>query len=74
MAVNTCCKGCTERHIGCHAHCEQYLSWRREYDELKARIRLERERDVYTATAKQDSLARMAKHYKDLGFRHPTNK
>lgn len=74
MMANTCCKGCCERYAGCHAHCEKYLAWKREYDALKARIRLEKERDVYTAVAKQESLRRMARHYKDLGFRHPTNK
>ena len=74
MMVNTCCKNCVERHAGCHARCEKYLTWKREHDALKVRIRLERERDVYTAVAKKESLNRMARHYKALGFRHPTNR
>ena len=36
------CKGCTERHEGCHAHCEAYIKAREEHsknvkEELKHR-------------------------------------
>ena len=37
------CKGCTERHEGCHSHCERYMAFRKELDETKKRIRMENE-------------------------------
>lgn len=27
MNTDSPCKGCTERHAGCHAHCERYQAW-----------------------------------------------
>jgi hypothetical protein len=30
--ITSSCKGCQERHIGCHASCETYLAWRSEID------------------------------------------
>ena len=36
MATN--CKGCTDRHVGCHAHCEISAEFQKE----QARIKQER--------------------------------
>lgn len=39
MAVIKCCKGCTDRHEGCHSTCERYIAEKanvhREYDRTK---------------------------------------
>lgn len=44
MSINPC-KGCEERHYLCHSTCEKYITWRKEYDELQAKIKAER--DLY---------------------------
>lgn len=31
-----CCKGCTERHVGCHSTCPDYIAFRNELDEHNA--------------------------------------
>lgn len=33
------CKDCTDRHAGCHAGCEKYLSWCKIHEQEKAVIR-----------------------------------
>ena len=68
------CKGCTQRRVGCHAHCEKYAEWRAELDKINACIRRERQKDSYVIDAKRESLNKQANHYKNLGFRNPTNK
>ena len=35
------CKGCAERHEGCHSGCERYKKFRKELDEKNERKRLE---------------------------------
>ena len=37
------CKGCAERHEGCHSGCERYKAFRKELDEKNERKRLENE-------------------------------
>ena len=37
------CKGCTERHEGCHSQCERYKAFRKKLDEKNERKRLENE-------------------------------
>ena len=32
------CKDCTERHLGCHSVCEDYINARKELDEINAKI------------------------------------
>lgn len=29
------CKGCTERHVGCHSTCEKYITEKAENDKLR---------------------------------------
>lgn len=40
-----CCKNCValKRHIGCHATCAEYLSEKKEHDELRDKERKWRE-------------------------------
>lgn len=32
------CRNCTERHMNCHASCEEYKNWRVEYDEYARKV------------------------------------
>lgn len=36
MAVKYSCKGCTERHVGCHSTCQKYIAEKAENDRLKS--------------------------------------
>lgn len=35
----TCCKGCTERHIGCHRSCPEYIAQAKAASEERERLR-----------------------------------
>lgn len=38
------CKGCgVDRHVGCHANCRNYLSWREENLALQESVRIKKE-------------------------------
>lgn len=37
------CKGCEERHSGCHAECESYIDWKKEHEEENEKIRADGE-------------------------------
>lgn len=37
------CKGCTERHEGCHSQCERYKAFRKALEEKKMLERMENE-------------------------------
>lgn len=41
------CLGCTERHPGCHGHCERYLKEKAKDEELKEKRRLSLEYSAY---------------------------
>ncbi len=41
MSINPC-KGCEDRHYLCHSTCEKYIAWKQEHDELKAKIKAEK--------------------------------
>lgn len=66
-----CCKGCQNRHIACHAHCDKYKKRRTELDKLNDCIRLEKVKDGYIIEAKRASLIRQAMFYKALGCKKP---
>ncbi len=41
------CKGCEERHVGCHIDCEVYKAYREELDkEKESRIQAQKANDV----------------------------
>ncbi len=46
------CLGCTDRYIGCHAKCKQYLAWCSEREKEKAKI--------WKAKAEEDYFAECA--------------
>lgn len=37
MTPANCCMHCTKRHANCHSSCEEYIAWKREHQERKAR-------------------------------------
>ena len=37
------CRGCDLRKPGCHATCEDYIAWKKEYDARQAKVRAEKE-------------------------------
>lgn len=41
------CKGCTERHLGCHATCEKYLKEKAQNDKEREQERLRRTSTFY---------------------------
>lgn len=52
------CKGCEERHEGCHSTCESYLQERAKLDEINKAKRLDSE---YHSCAKVLSMERKKK-------------
>jgi hypothetical protein len=36
------CKDCADREIGCHATCERYITAKKEWDEERHRVSVER--------------------------------
>lgn len=37
------CKGCEERHPGCHSECEGYIEWKKAHEEENEKIRADGE-------------------------------
>ena len=33
--MNSPCKDCPDRHIGCHSDCDKYINYRKELEQLK---------------------------------------
>lgn len=54
------CRGCEppEREPGCHARCEKYLTWKASKQEIKDKIRYEREKEYNAAGLLHDSYIR----------------
>lgn len=61
----TTCKDCPDRTIGCHGSCERYEAQRKEFDELKFKMR-----EVHPADAViSDSMTRTLSMKKKLRAR-----
>lgn len=41
-----CCKGCENRHIRCHAECDEYRDFRLAKDKENEKIRIEKEKEI----------------------------
>lgn len=40
------CKNCGNRKVGCHANCEGYINFRKNYEELRERINKHRKTEI----------------------------
>lgn len=49
MQTDSECKGCIDRHVGCHSTCERYKQWKKKQEEEKAVIRDKREKEMAIA-------------------------
>lgn len=43
MAIS-CCKGCIDREVGCHATCDRYIKEKENHEALKRKIRKNKKR------------------------------
>ena len=59
---NNPCKACEKRHPGCHSDCEDGIAWKKQYEEAKRKIELERDR--YLATGEVLSQGRKRRQRK----------
>lgn len=49
--VKAPCKGCSERHVGCHSTCEKYQAFRKEADRLREERLVQRKISDYITEA-----------------------
>lgn len=56
------CKGCDDRHVGCHSKCELYLKWNEEHLAKKKEINLKRGEEIDFWRAKRDIIERTKKN------------
>ena len=51
---NNPCRDCVapKRHPGCHAECEAYLNWKKEWDAQKEKIREQQRMDSWALPEK----------------------
>lgn len=45
------CKGCQDRHVGCHGKCDRYLAFRKEADRLREERLVQRKISDYITEA-----------------------
>ena len=62
------CKGCKERHVGCHSKCEIYKEYRARQDALLKAKRMHRESDALEVQRTLDKATMYAKK-KKAGFK-----
>lgn len=55
------CYGCDHRSAECHATCEDYIAWKKEYDALQAKVRAEKELKWRVDEAREASVRRQIK-------------
>lgn len=64
MQMNSVCKDCKERTVGCHSTCERYIKVKTQYEEEKSR---RREKELYereAITVQVNSCKRRRRHAK----------
>jgi hypothetical protein len=60
------CKGCEDRHEGCHTTCEIHKEYRKDMDEQKKNKRLKREIEVYLIQQSLKNKRRKRRNKDDL--------
>ena len=43
----SCCKDCTERHVGCHSICKRYINQKKEWEKDKESIKKNKNPMIY---------------------------
>ena len=61
---NTTCKGCSDRALACHDHCERYHAWRAEHNaEMDFLRRMNASARVYHADSEDRHRCRNRRRY-----------
>lgn len=55
------CMGCADRYPGCHASCEKYKGWRKDYDAMQKAVRDEYEKNTVVASMQIKTSQRIKK-------------
>lgn len=45
--MKSSCKNCTKRTVGCHSNCENYINFRNGVNNIKERMRVDKEYGRY---------------------------
>ena len=71
----TCCKGCEDRHVGCHAKCDIYKDEKAEHDQFLAKKKADREIRSYFNEQNEMIQDKITKHKKKRGncYNHGKN-
>ena len=51
------CKDCSNRKVGCHANCEGYIKFRKNYEELRERMNKHKRTEVDYSLTRRPSHA-----------------
>lgn len=55
--LNSPCKNCPDRYVGCHAECEKYKDFRKNYDEIiTKRQKIKKEEDDWFRSRRGGSI------------------
>lgn len=57
------CKGCEERHSGCHSECEKFLAWKSEYEAKRAEINKQKDQQRMLDDVRNGSARKMMRKY-----------
>ena len=60
--INSKCKGCTKRVVGCHSTCEDYKEFRKELDKQNEAERADREFSSYARTDRDERYIKFLKN------------
>jgi hypothetical protein len=55
MGLGTCCKDCTDRHLGCHSVCEKYIAAKAKIEKLREKREQNRDINLYKLGCKQQA-------------------
>ena len=54
MKIQTVCRDCNDRQVGCHGNCERYIRSKREFEDQKDELRkIKEHEDAYYLYIKQ---------------------
>lgn len=61
------CKGCEERHSGCHGECEEFVAWKKEYEQRKEEIIKAKNRQFLLDDVRNQTAQKMMRKYGKKG-------